>query len=221
MSEVAARFALDEDTARAWLAAGVEADGDFLAHLDADNTLPEITADWAAHLDDVADIIGMLGQARGNGIITAVPHVHIGLDVDGAQEGYRWLIDIFHGSEAHLTLASPFTSGDLVAPGSALGVDAGLAVLREAVASANECLDNLTAYMAAASPIAELVASLPRGEWGSDELGTLANWLGEHGYDIGDEDSNPDDVATGPARSRPCPACGGTGSAHANACDPD
>ena len=34
----------------------------------------------------------------------------------------------------------------------------------------------------------ELAASLPRGQWGSDELGTLANWLGEHGYDIGDED---------------------------------
>lgn len=34
----------------------------------------------------------------------------------------------------------------------------------------------------------ELVASLPRGEWGADELMTLANWLGEHGYDIGDED---------------------------------
>jgi hypothetical protein len=34
----------------------------------------------------------------------------------------------------------------------------------------------------------ELVADLGRGEWGADQLGTLANWLGEHGYDIGDED---------------------------------
>lgn len=36
----------------------------------------------------------------------------------------------------------------------------------------------------------ELAASLPRGDWGADELGTLANWLGEHGYDIGGEDED-------------------------------
>lgn len=47
----------------------------------------------------------------------------------------------------------------------------------------------------------ELVSSLPRGQWGADELGTLANWLGEHGYDIGDEDDDetaePDDIKCG------------------------
>ncbi len=39
-----------------------------------------------------------------------------------------------------------------------------------------------------APEIGELLARLPRGEWGSGELGTLANWLAEHGYDIGDEE---------------------------------
>lgn len=31
----------------------------------------------------------------------------------------------------------------------------------------------------------QFAAQLPRGDWGSDELGTLANWLTEHGYDVG------------------------------------
>jgi hypothetical protein len=38
-----------------------------------------------------------------------------------------------------------------------------------------------------APEVAELVAQLPRGEWGADELGTLANWLTGHGYDIGED----------------------------------
>lgn len=41
----------------------------------------------------------------------------------------------------------------------------------------------------------QLVAQLPRGDWGSDELGTLANWLQEHGYAVG---SDPDEVDCGP-----------------------
>lgn len=35
----------------------------------------------------------------------------------------------------------------------------------------------------------ELAADLGRGEWGADQLGTLANWLGEHGYDTETEDA--------------------------------
>jgi len=39
---------------------------------------------------------------------------------------------------------------------------------------------------ARAPEIAELVALLPRGEWGADELMALANWLTSHGYDLGE-----------------------------------
>lgn len=35
--------------------------------------------------------------------------------------------------------------------------------------------------------VGALLARLPRGEWGSDELATLANWLTEAGYDLGDD----------------------------------
>lgn len=42
-----------------------------------------------------------------------------------------------------------------------------------------------------APEIAELVAQLPRGEWGADELMKLGNWLTSHGYDIAGSDDDP------------------------------
>jgi len=38
---------------------------------------------------------------------------------------------------------------------------------------------------ARAPEIAQLVALLPRGGWGADELIALATWLTSHGYDVG------------------------------------
>jgi hypothetical protein len=50
-----------------------------------------------------------------------------------------------------------------------------------------------------APEIAELLALLPRGGWGAEELGTLANWLTSHDYNVGDAGgaNSQDDEPTG------------------------
>jgi hypothetical protein len=168
MSKTAARFTLDEDAARAWLADGVEADGDFLAHQDADNTLPEIDAEWMPLLDNTDEITVLIGAALGHGIITHPPGVGVGLDDDSGGDGYRWLVYLYHGIEQRLILASPFVSQSQVGNATARGAEAGLAVLREAVASANECLDDLDAYTAARAAEPDDVACGQADETGED-----------------------------------------------------
>jgi hypothetical protein len=39
-----------------------------------------------------------------------------------------------------------------------------------------------------APEVAELLTELGPGEWGADQLGTLANWLVRHGYRALDDD---------------------------------
>lgn len=70
-----------------------------------------------------------------------------------------------------------------------------------------------------APELAELVAMLPAGEWGADELGTLARWLHGLGYDMS-EAGGCSCCQTGTSApldddDRECPRCGHLIRSHA------
>jgi hypothetical protein len=145
MTEAQPRFTLEEDAARAWLAAGVAADS--MDHMAADNTLPGIDADWVPLLDNADEITGLIAGACARGIVSHPPGAGAGLDGDSGGEGYRWLVCLHHGSEQRLTLAGPFVNQNIVGDPNARGAEAGLVVLREYVDSGNECLEDLAGYI--------------------------------------------------------------------------
>lgn len=193
----APRFALDEDKAREWLALSVE---HFEGRKDAEaGTTADIGADWNPGGDfrwdgDASEITAMLWNAQDQGVISKPDGWAIEWD-DCSDEngiGYRWEVwhDKYHGPRLSGHYEKGWGIGDQDA---APGAEMALSVLNEAVRCANSLLDDLDAYVSSlplavrAPEIAQLVALLPRGEWGSDELGTLANWLTALGYDTSDE----------------------------------
>lgn len=84
-----------------------------------------------------------------------------------------------------------YTAGQRHARANQLGnCTAGLVQATEA-GIFRQCAQELeTADLAARAPeVAVLLGQLGRGEWGSDQLETLATWLKAHGYDVPDVDA--------------------------------
>jgi hypothetical protein len=180
-TRVQTRFALDEDTTRAWLAAGTGAD--FMDHMAAGNTLPEIDPGWIPGTSEQDAIGGLLAAAQAHGVIAAPAGVHVALEVDGGGEGYRWFVYLRHGSEQRLTLASTFVDAAVIGRAGTSGADAAVGVLREAVDSANECLNGLFAYREATrssgDPDAEIVIEV-HGQLTEPAERRIGELLGEH-----------------------------------------
>lgn len=150
-----ARFTLDETAAAAWLAAGVAADGDFVAHQNADNTLPDIDADYCAALDDdgASATFLLVAGALDAGIITdngprdrRGPSLVWEYIADGDGDGYRWVL---YGGTGEPILVSWLEGMSNLGGGiDTKGAASALAVLREAVDEGNR-LDAQRAGMAA------------------------------------------------------------------------
>jgi hypothetical protein len=150
------RFELDEEAARDWLAAGVSAD--FMDHMAADNTLPELDGDWNPATDrDGSRAEHLVHDAQVRGVITHPPHITVALDLTaGADPGYRFLVMIDPDPGQSLILATALADLALLGEEGKFGAEAGSEMLRDAVDSANECLDDLGRHMASRAPTPDL-----------------------------------------------------------------
>ena len=143
-----------------------------------------VKSQWYGHIDGMSLRFGLFNiwpWGRNEGpweLSTGLPGY---LSVKGDDPGRlkataeQWLAEFVASLGAVFPEAEPYCNHDAAA-------------VRDGVCECGEVVD----------PVAQLAARLPRGEWGSDELGTLANWLTEHGHDMSAEDE-PDDVACGQA----------------------
>ena len=211
----AARFTLDEDKAREWLAHSV-------THYDTGKCdrepackqeLADIGADWDPRDNDehTTALTNLVYEAQQAGIIAAPGRTTVEYQdaSDENEAGYRWEVLARPEAGPWLTLNGHYEKAWHIGEPDVTGAGAALAILREAVSTANRVLDDLDRYAAG-----QLAALLPRGEWGSDELGTVANWLAGLGYDMSDEGERrlrPDGQARHVGRVRSRAAARGAG----------
>jgi hypothetical protein len=189
-----ARFALDESKAAGWIAAAIaasEAD-------EAPGELPEVSESYCAGSGDyAAETAALVDAAIHAGIITDPLHRDQATlawefaPSDGMGcAGYRWLLyaDVSDEAEGHVIVTT--AAEGMWALGQEHGAASAMTVLREAAESGNALADDLERYVASlplavrAPEVAELVAQLPAGEWGADELAALGNWLNGHGFEV-------------------------------------
>ena len=145
-----ARFILDETRALPWLACAIE-------HHESGQTppedehLPEISEHYCPDFDDDgAETYSLIAPARDAGIITGPGGTEVYFDYSRSDGecGYVWLMYV--NGPGSLKLSTYYAKmrhlGD---SGADTGIQAALAVLNEAVASANELLDDLDAFVSA------------------------------------------------------------------------
>lgn len=202
MTEGTSRFALDEDRARQWIADAIARTEGERPDRPGDSALPCIESDYSAAMDDEygSSTHELVSAALAAEIITDAdpadwPELAFCYEpYDGTSSGYRWQIDL--GDGAGVQVSGGFREmRDLgQCEGQPEGAELALAVLREATEAGNEIMAGLGRYIAAlplavrAPEIAQLAAMLPDGEWGADELGTVANWLNGLGFTTVSED---------------------------------
>lgn len=142
----APRFTLDEDKAREWLDKIIAANeqDDYAGEL-----LPEINGNWQAADPGNEDSVFLLVRHAVDGEIIGRPNGNYDLDfeyVDDSDGGYYYfLIRIGYG----LKLASHAYEMRKIDGRDDHGLSAALAILREAVRSANGVLSDLDEYVAA------------------------------------------------------------------------
>jgi hypothetical protein len=143
------RFTLDEAKAQEWLQRAVAAYERTLYGDDpvTGEILPEITEDWQpGDCDSDIDICNLVRDAILAGIITRPANGEIDFEYihDPDEDWYRFLVGFWPG----LAVASPVTEMRKLADPCVTGADAALAILREAVTTANGVLDGLDEYVA-------------------------------------------------------------------------
>jgi hypothetical protein len=135
MTTTAQRFTLDEDKAREWL------------QPEGDGGLPEITEDWEPlSTDNEIDIYNLVHDAGEAGIIGKPDDYDLDFEyVDDGDGGYyQFVIRI----GVRLKLTSRSEEMRKLGERDATGTAAALAILREAVETANTELYNLDEYVA-------------------------------------------------------------------------
>jgi hypothetical protein len=150
-------FRLNEDLARAWLTeliirweVGETLDTDGAAWRPQD---PPIGLAWAPHDPGQEDTVFLLVRAaQGSDYATGPQGASVGFEyIDDGDDGvYRWLLDI--ASPKPLTLATQPAAMAALGEAGALGIEAALAVLQEAVQAANLLVQQLSDYITARKP---------------------------------------------------------------------
>ena len=196
--EVVGRFTLAADAAE-WLARAVTQYDE--GTNSPDPALPAIGAGYCAAGDeDGADTINLISAALSARIIADAsqapdapgrPDLIWEYIADGDGGGYRWLL---YDGICGPILASPIDGMAQLGGGlDVTGAESALEVLRAAVEVGNMLERQRTTLRATpVSPdrlradLDAFASRLPRGEWGATELGLLADFLTDQGYDIGD-----------------------------------
>lgn len=154
MSGTAARFTLDEDKARAWLARAVMAyEGKLDMPAAERDSLPDIDDDYRPQDDyyDGSQTAGLVYLARLTGVLAGPGAVEFDFSTDCDGAGYTWLL--YLGAEdtgPELRLADAHEELRHLGNRSASGAAAALAVLREARDAGNRLLGDLDKYTARA-----------------------------------------------------------------------
>jgi len=155
-------FKLDKESARAWLTrviAAYEA-GDREAGGTAE--MPPLGAAWnPLEADEEGTIYLLVRGAQEAGVLTAPPGAEVDFEYsDDCDVGYyRFLLDL--SAPARLKLASYAEEMRKLGERDATGIDAAMAVLREARCAANHLLQQLTEFIAATA--AQPSISCPEG----------------------------------------------------------
>lgn len=161
-TESAARFGLDEQKARVWLArciAQAEALDSGDEPSDPDETLPEITGSYRASSGDYADQTALLVQrALADGVISDPGQGDLAsltwefIPSDGSSGWlYRWMLSAGPGNLITVTYPSPDDPWGLGLNEDnreIAGLESALSVLREAVQAGNELQGRLDEYVA-------------------------------------------------------------------------
>ena len=147
----AARFALDEEKARAWLTADIAKFDRWEADDASEPAEAEIGSGYApAEQCDGHDTQSILYYARANGFLTGPGTIEFDFCDDG-DHGYVWLVYLDGPGALKLsTYYSKIKSLGRCVCDVARGAGAALCVLQDAVISANGLLDDLDGYMRAA-----------------------------------------------------------------------
>jgi hypothetical protein len=196
--EVAQRFTLASGAAE-WIARAVTEYEEGASN--PDPALPDLGAGYCAAWDeDGSDTINLISAALAARIIADTrqapdapgrPDLVWEYLADGDGGGYRWLL--YDGVRGPI-LASPIEGMAHLGGGlDVTGAESALEVLRTAVEAGNMLDRQRTTLSATPAPpdglradLDTFAATLPRGEWGATELGLLADFLTDHGYDIDD-----------------------------------
>lgn len=209
-TETAARFTLDEERAREWLAHSVThyETGKCDREPACTGELADLGEDWNPRGTDeeTVTLTTLVYDAQHEGIITGPGRASVEYadTSDESEAGYRWEVWTRPESGPWLTLTGHYEKAWHIGEPDLTGADAALAILREAVSTANGVLDDLDRYSAAqplavrAPEVAELLAALqrdaqrPDGTFTPDTAAELiTQWLDAHGYDIAAPASAP------------------------------
>ena len=146
------RFTLDETRAEWWVGDAIARTCGEREDQPGDSYLPDLSEDYEAMGDGdgngSGETFNLVAAARDAGIITGPGELDFNSLESEEEIGYEWLLYLGKPG-AHLKLASYYAKISSLGDRDAKGVDAALAVLREAVAEGNALLDDLDRYMAA------------------------------------------------------------------------
>jgi hypothetical protein len=147
MIDLTARFTLDVDKTREWIANLIDPDAD-LADAAAEVDLAEDWHSGSAGAEWTAE--RLVQAAMDDGVIGCPAEMEVYFDYDDREDGgyYRFLVDIGADVATMVRLATLGYEVRKLGDTAAKGADAALAVLSEAVVSANGALDNLSALIA-------------------------------------------------------------------------
>jgi hypothetical protein len=145
------RFTLDETRAAAWLARAVTAhDADLRGDTGTPppgEELPEITTGWEPRAYGEENTVYLLIRlAADAGVITAPDDMELDFRYSGDDDGGFYCFHVGLGSS--VALASYSQEMRKLGDGDALGTDAAMSILREAVETANYTLDGLAELIA-------------------------------------------------------------------------
>lgn len=160
----AQRFTLDEDKARAWLERAVakyeyeNGDGDEPEDSEENGELPDIGANWEAHEYEQENTVYLLVRLAGDrGIITAPAGMDLDFRYSDDSDGGFYCFHVGLAKDIFAELASYSEEMRKIGDRDATGLDAAMAVLREAVDKANYTLAELDKYVASrqSAPVPE------------------------------------------------------------------
>ena len=150
------RFGLNRPRARIWLHCAVawhmadyygkKPPAGPVAEPDVD--LPEIGEDWSPRTAERPQAFQLVRGAVDAGIIRTPPFVGLDFEILSDEEGDCYQFRIYVGPDRRLTLVSYTEEMRRLGEPNVTGVAAALSVLEEAVAAANQVLDDLDKYVA-------------------------------------------------------------------------
>lgn len=143
------RYVLDDNRARAWLEHAVRVYRMVEKRRDDMEQLPDFGVSWnpRAGRHEMDHVYLLVQYAQEAGVLTGPGRLELVAEDDSDGGMYRYATEVRPGLE----LVSPREENRRVGAPDVRGVEAALAVLREARDEANRCLDELDAYVLAAA----------------------------------------------------------------------